>query len=97
MDFDLNNKMHSLTGEYVNTKEAIEDVLVLVNANTKALTQLANWFKDFVELYNTERELGGGLPDKIEKRLTAFQGDINTLKRDISVIQSKIKNIDKLG
>lgn len=34
--------MHSLTGDYSNAKEAIEDVLVLVNANTKALIHLAN-------------------------------------------------------
>ena len=94
MDFDLKNKMHSLTGDYSSAKEAIEDVLVLVNANTKALIHLANGLTTLSErINNLDREItdqDGG----IDRRLNSFKGDIDAIKRDISVIQSKIKNID---
>lgn len=78
------NKLHSPKGEYSNWKDAIEDVYVVINAQTKAVTDVVNRLVKAIEVY-----------EGVSGRLDSFKSDIDSIKRDISVIQSRIKNIDK--
>ena len=93
MDFKLEDKMHSVRGDYSNTREAMEDLVVLINTNTKALIHLAKGLTKLSERINDiDRELTKQ-DNGIDSRLNSFKGDINAIKRDIGIIQGRIKNI----
>lgn len=91
------NTPHSKEGVYDNWKDATEDVYIFINAQTEALIKLSNHLNTVSDNLEEVISFCRGLDNVIDRRLNSFSGDIDTIKRDVSVIQSRIKGLNELG